>query len=326
LGKATAWLGEGEVAVHDDCYIFRHTLNPTFASHLFESSSFRKQKARFAAGTKVSRISGASLAKIEVVIPPLAEQRRIVDVIDAVDKHIAGLNQEAAVAERLARVLAEHLLDGLQREPLGNFLRDIAGGRSPMTTGISPRDGERGVLKVSAVTPFRFIAAESKALLADTLMPESAEVRPGDVLITRANTPDRVGAVCRVPQSVRGGLFLCDKTLRMVPADSIDPDYLVVAMALRSSRAYLSGSATGTSASMSNISQSKIRSTPIPAPSLGVQRSVAQLIGSARSSVDARIREVGRLLTFRSTLLDALLNREVEIPDPYDALSEVRSV
>lgn len=189
-----------------------------------------------------------------------------------------------------------------------------------MTTGEPPRDWEEGVLKVSAVTPFLFVPDESKALLPDTSLSADIAVRPGDVLITRANTPDRVGAVCRVPEGVRRGLYLCDKTLRLTPTEALDPDFLVVAMALGSSRSHLTGSATGTSASMFNISQDKIRATPIPMPEIGEQRRIAELVLSARSVLDEIGSEVARLRMFRSTLLTSLLNQEIEIPESYDSL------
>lgn len=40
IGKAVAWLGKGDVAVHDDCYIFRHSLNPKYAAYFFQSGRF----------------------------------------------------------------------------------------------------------------------------------------------------------------------------------------------------------------------------------------------------------------------------------------------
>jgi hypothetical protein len=38
VGKAVAWLGDGEVAIHDDCFAFRHSLNPKFVSYYFQTT------------------------------------------------------------------------------------------------------------------------------------------------------------------------------------------------------------------------------------------------------------------------------------------------
>ena len=62
--KAVAWLGDDDVAVHDDCYIFAHSLNPKYAAYLFQSSDFNEQKIKYAAGAKMIRVSSESLEKM----------------------------------------------------------------------------------------------------------------------------------------------------------------------------------------------------------------------------------------------------------------------
>ena len=38
VGKATAWLGSGEVAISGDMFYFRHSLDPKYVSYFFASS------------------------------------------------------------------------------------------------------------------------------------------------------------------------------------------------------------------------------------------------------------------------------------------------
>ncbi|MEU8920625.1 hypothetical protein AB0D10_06730 [Kitasatospora sp. NPDC048545] len=248
-----------------------------------------------------------------VPVPPLPVQVRIVEVIAAVDEQIAALDTEAEALERVSMAIAGDMLSNEPIVVLGTMLDDIRGGRSPQADKRPPGADESGVLKVSAVTSFRFLSEESKTLLPGTSMPESALVQPGDVLITRANTPLRVGAVARVPADVRNGLYLADKTLRLVPSSNLDPDFLVVVMALKSARTHLASSATGTSASMVNVSQDRIRETPIPLPGLARQREVSSAVLSVRSNADAARAEAARLRNTRSGLLTGLLDRTIEI-------------
>lgn len=86
LGRAVAWLGQEPVAVHDDCFILSHSLEPAFVSYFFQSASFQQQKRRFVAGTKVSRISARDLARIEIPVPSAVEQRRVVHVLATLEK------------------------------------------------------------------------------------------------------------------------------------------------------------------------------------------------------------------------------------------------
>ncbi|MDF2090833.1 restriction endonuclease subunit S [Knoellia sp. 3-2P3] len=90
--KAVAWLGEGEVAVHDDCFIYRHNLNPKFVSYYLQTSGFNDQKAKHVARAKVKRISAESLSSLLIPVPPAAEQERIVAVLDKFDALVNDLS------------------------------------------------------------------------------------------------------------------------------------------------------------------------------------------------------------------------------------------
>src|SRR6185312_17319971 len=69
VGKAVAWLGDNDIAVSSDAYIYRHSLDPKFVAYFFQSEQFRSQKKPHITGTKVRRLSGASLAKIRIPVP-----------------------------------------------------------------------------------------------------------------------------------------------------------------------------------------------------------------------------------------------------------------
>ncbi|MFI9238061.1 restriction endonuclease subunit S [Streptomyces sp. NPDC053079] len=288
---------------------------PAFLGLYFQTPAFWDEMQNRASGTVLRRktISDASFRAIPFALPPLLTQERINEVIGVVDDQITALDEEGEALDRLSTAVAGDLLSNEPIVALGTILDDIRGGRSPQADTRPPGADEHGVLKVSAVTPFRFLPEESKALLPGTPMPELALVQPGDVLITRANTPLRVGAVARVPADVRNGLYLADKTLRLVPSSKLDPDFLVVAMALKSARSHLTGSATGTSASMFNISQERIRETPIPLPDLDRQREVSSAVLSVRANADAARAEAARLRDTRSCLLAGLLDRTIDI-------------
>ena len=117
LGKATAWLGKDDVAVHDDCYIFRHSLDPRFASHLFASKGFQRQKVQFAAGTKVTRISGANLGLIEVPVPHLADQAVIGQTMSDLDATLDSLTLERSRLRSLRAHALAVLLSGEHEIP-----------------------------------------------------------------------------------------------------------------------------------------------------------------------------------------------------------------
>lgn len=100
--KAVAWLGESPVAVHDECYIFHHSLYPKYAAYVFSSEAFHREKARYARGAKIVRVSIDDLAKIEVPVPDISEQKRIVGVLDNFDHLVNDITRDipAEIAAR----------------------------------------------------------------------------------------------------------------------------------------------------------------------------------------------------------------------------------
>jgi type I restriction enzyme S subunit len=100
--KALAWLGEEEIAVSGDAYIYRHSLHPKYAAYFFQTEQFQKQKKRHISGTKVKRVSGDSMGKFLIPIPTLEEQNRIVSILDKFDALVSDIS-EGLPAEISAR-------------------------------------------------------------------------------------------------------------------------------------------------------------------------------------------------------------------------------
>jgi hypothetical protein len=73
---------------------------------------------------------------------------------------------------------------------------------------------EWGIIKVSAMTWGEFRQHENKAVPADREINPAHEIRPGDILVSRANTEAYVGAPVLV-RKCRPRLLLSDKSLRL---------------------------------------------------------------------------------------------------------------
>lgn len=113
VAKAVAWLGDEDVAVSTDAYIFHHTIDPKYVAYFFQTESFQSQKKPHITGTKVRRISGERLAKIQIPVPPIEEQERIVAILDNFDALVNDLSSGLPAEIRARRQQYEHYRDRL---------------------------------------------------------------------------------------------------------------------------------------------------------------------------------------------------------------------
>ena len=164
---------------------------------------------------------------------------------------------------------------------VGEILLRIEAGKSVKTQERPALKGELGILKVSAVTWGSFRPEENKAAPVDYEPKDCPRPARGDVLISRANTRELVGAPVIVEED-HPNLLLSDKILRLVPDDArIDRRYLARALCSPSARRHFERHAGGTSGSMTNITQDDIRSAPLVLPSLPEQRRIADILDKA---------------------------------------------
>ena len=104
IAKAVVWEGDGKVAVHDDCVILHmgNEVLPRYLAYCLQTESFSKAKQAFATKGKNVRISSSRLASIEIPVPSLEAQRRIVDILDRFDALASSLT-DGLPAEIAAR-------------------------------------------------------------------------------------------------------------------------------------------------------------------------------------------------------------------------------
>jgi type I restriction enzyme S subunit len=113
VGKAVAWLGDGKVAIHDDCFAFSHSLNPKFVSYYFQTTNFHAEKSKFVARAKVKRLSADDLAKLAIPLPPPEEQARIVAILDKFDTLVNDISSGLPAEIQARRQQYAHYRDRL---------------------------------------------------------------------------------------------------------------------------------------------------------------------------------------------------------------------
>ncbi|MCE5332067.1 MAG: restriction endonuclease subunit S [Bacteroidales bacterium] len=90
--KAVVWLGNEEICISGETYIFKHTQNAKFIAHYLRTPLFLDFKKQNRTGTKVIRVHGDKLKKFQIPIPPIAEQGRITGILDKFDSLVNDIS------------------------------------------------------------------------------------------------------------------------------------------------------------------------------------------------------------------------------------------
>ena len=80
--KSVAWVGNEDVAVSGHSAIISTNQNAKYLSYYFNSSVFQKEKVRFARGVKVIEFPPEKLGEIEIALPPMDVQNKVVHILD----------------------------------------------------------------------------------------------------------------------------------------------------------------------------------------------------------------------------------------------------
>jgi type I restriction enzyme, S subunit len=323
----------------------RERLDASYCKYALLTPEFIGEVVSRSVGISYPAINASDLGNIEVCIPPLSKQRQIAEYLD---RETAKIDALIAAKKRLLELLAEKrrslithaVTRGLKAdvpmqdsgikslgdipahwniEHLKYHLFNIEQGWSPQSDNFPADLDEWGVLKVGAVNGWDFNSNENKRIPPELEIPLEYEIRSGDILVSRANTPELVGSASLVKE-VRSKLILCDKLYRLIPqGNRLLPEYLVFYLRSSSSRFEFERDASGSSSSMQNISQGTLANLWIPIPPVDEQIQMVTYIKNKLSLIEkleTTARQVIALLQERRTsLISAAVTGQLQITD-----------
>lgn len=275
-------------------------------------------------GTR-SKLNQKDLKQLPILVPPLAEQRRIAEILSSVDEAIQ--TSQAVIEQTRASVTAlrETLLSkGIYQTRLvgtiignlpaswsvakvGDVIRSMDSGWSPDCETEAAGDGQWGVLKTSAVVWDGYNSAENKRLPPHLEARAAIEVMAGDVLVTRAGPVERTGVVAFVRES-RPRLMLSDKIIRLQSDNAkCDPAFLALALSSTTIQEQIIRKKSGMALSQTNISQKGLRETLLPLPSLHEQRAIIDIITSITDAIRGEEANLATKHVLKNALMSDLL-------------------
>jgi type I restriction enzyme S subunit len=285
------------------------------------------------------------LRRFPILLPPLAEQARIADRIDELFTDLAAA---VAALERVRRNLKRYRSAVLHAavmgrlvgqtnaewvkhsnwQSLGDVIQDLEQGWSPKCDREpAPTDEEWAVMTTTAIQPVSFNGSANKKLPAPLKPRPELEIKPGDVLITRAGPRSRAGVACLV-KSTRPKLILCDKAYRFrCQAKVATGEYIELVLNARPITDAIDAMKTGISDSGVNLTQGRFRQLAIPLPPVSVQIAIVAAVQEKLSQIDSLEAEVDRGLArasrLRQSILKVAFEGQLVAQDPNDEPASV---
>ncbi len=220
------------------------------------------------------------MAELKIPLPPLETQKKIAAVLEKADQ----LRKDCQQMEQELNSLAQSVFidmfgdpvtnpKGWDKAPLSKIADDFLGGKSLVAAEDQSTFYKNRVLKISAVTSGEFKPQESKPLPNDYQPQAEHFVKAGDLLFSRANTTELVGATAIVFEE-HTGLVLPDKLWRFVWKDekSLSPVFIWQQLCEAGVRKEISKLSSGSGGSMKNISKGKLNTLQIVFPPLELQQ------------------------------------------------------
>ena len=94
IGKSTAYIGKEKCLVGGDILVMKHKQDPVYLSYVLSTENAQKQKSKGKIKSKVVHTNATDIGEIEIPLPPLEVQKRIVEVLDNFEKICKELNIE----------------------------------------------------------------------------------------------------------------------------------------------------------------------------------------------------------------------------------------
>ncbi len=259
-------------------------------------------------------------AKIDALIEKkerlieLLQEKRTALITHAVTK---GLDPDVPMKDSGVEWLGE-IPAHWQAVRLRHVVTDIEQGWSPDCYNRTASLTEWAVLKTGCVNHGVFNEKDHKTLPETAEPVRALEIKPGDVLMSRASgSPKLIGSVAYVGLC-RPRLMLSDKLFRLhCKSGTVIAAYLSLLMGSRIIRAQIEQTISGAGGLANNIGKSTIKGFRLPVPPLAKQQEILNQVTLGCDAigrlVDSVQEAIGRLKEYRTALISAAVTGKIDV-------------
>lgn len=286
---------------------FRNGMLPNFGAYWFKSPEFIQWRDANAKGANIQNLRRGELERLLVPVPPLAEQERIVrllDEADAIRKLRARANQRAA---DLVPALFHEMFGecNYQRRPIGEVTLLVTSGSTPKGGSATYLDEGPMIIRSQNVRMNRLDLSDVARISDATFHAmRRVAVQPQDVLLNI--TGASIGRVARVGRA--GITAVVNQHVCIIRPNQhhIHSVYLSIFLSLPSSQTHILGIQAG--ASRQALNHKQVRALDIPLPPLSTQETFVEKFNDILTLQDLQVRSLEALTASHSSLIQLELS------------------
>ena len=267
--------------------------------------------------TTVKHISAKQVLGITIPLPPLPEQKRIVDLISSVDSYIEALQQQLESAKRSRNAVLHELLtagsDDWVETTLGeitDLVRGPVGGSLKkeifVKEGFAVYEQQHAIYGDFSTIRYRVSSEKFDEMKRFSLV-------PGDLIMSCSGT---MGKVRIVPKEADPGI-INQALLKIKPKSNLSSDFLYLWMQSDDFIRQIEMNSGG--GALQNVSSVKmLKGIKLRVPGLLEQERIIGIISMIDEVIIKTELAICEAKNLRSGLLSNLLNGDHEIPSSYD--------
>jgi len=256
-------------------------------------------------GARRETVSPEQFLSLEIPLPPLDEQRRIVARIEELAAKVeearglrsASVEELTALSNSQANAIFGR--ENYTTRPLGELCHVITDG-----THQTPRYVDEGAIFLSAqnVKPFRFLPQVHRKVSFEDYAVYTMKNKPslGDILLTRVGAG--IGEAAVIDQDIDFAIYVSVALIRPDTCQ-ITPEFLVHWLNSPIGRSHSRSKTLGRGHSQGNLNLNLLRSFPVPVPPIACQNQIVAELDALQAKVEA----VKSLQTETAAELDAML-------------------
>ena len=289
-------------------FVPRSGINSRFLAYTLWNR--RTDITRLSGSTTFKEVSRSVLRKYEIAVPPLAEQERIVKLLDEAD----GLRKlraraDCRAAELIPAFFHEMFNSTKSFRPLKELADVVSGvakgrkfnGEQPLTVPyVRVANVQDGYLDLSELKTIEALPAEVQEL----------SLKKGDVLLTEGGDFDKLGRGAMLEQDLPNCIHQNHVFRVRCNLAQMIPEYFAGYLLSANARLYFRQCAKKTS-NLASINMSQLRALPVPVAPLPVQKEFAERVREIRKLESAQARSRARLEALFASLLNKAFKGEL---------------